>query len=107
MWIVSSWSTRVTSPRLTIWLWRALEAQGRQVRLVGQAGGPADCEAFRHGHFYPLLASWWGCRLPHQTVKLVEGACHGFDMLRLVRWLSEFGAAIAHFQWSHGARQSG
>jgi glycosyltransferase involved in cell wall biosynthesis len=30
----------------------------------------------------------------------MKGASHGFDMLRLSRWLAAFDARIVHFQWS-------
>lgn len=79
---------------------RALQAEGRQVCLVGQAGALSDREPLHRGHFYPILASRWGGRFPAGCIKFVKGACHGFDMLRLVRWAAAFEAGIAHFQWS-------
>ena len=88
------------TPPYDMSLARALEAHGRQVRLIGQAGSLFDCEPLRLGHFYPVLASRWGNRFPDGAVKYVKGACHGFDMLRLVGRLAAFDAGIAHFQWS-------
>jgi glycosyltransferase involved in cell wall biosynthesis len=79
---------------------RAMEAQGRDVRLLGQVGIPADCQRLQYGHFYPILAAPWVQRLPSGTVRLVKGACHGVDMLRLFRLLAAIKARIAHFQWS-------
>jgi glycosyltransferase involved in cell wall biosynthesis len=79
---------------------RALVGQGRQVRLVGQVGELSNGEPLHHGHFYPILASRWRSRFPVATIRFVKGASHGFDMLRLVRWVATFGAGIAHFQWS-------
>lgn len=78
----------------------AIEAQGRWVRLVGQAGSLPHRQGLQHGHFYPLLATPWGRRLPSGTVRLVKGACQGFDMLRLFSFLAAIEARIAHFQWS-------
>jgi glycosyltransferase involved in cell wall biosynthesis len=78
----------------------AIGAQGHHVRLVGQAGDLARREPLHHGHFYPILASSWGRRLPAGTVRLFKGAYHGVDMLRLFRWLATFDARIVHFQWS-------
>ena len=57
----------------------ALEAQGRKVRLVGQAGALSDCQPLHYGHFYPILASPWGRRVPGGTIKFVKGARHGFE----------------------------
>jgi glycosyltransferase involved in cell wall biosynthesis len=79
---------------------RAMEAQGRDVRLLGQAGTPANCQRLQYGHFYPILAAPWVQRLPSGTVRLVKGACHGVDMLRLFSLLAVIEAGIAHFQWS-------
>jgi len=78
----------------------AIEAQGRWVRLVGQAGSLLHRREFQHGHFYPILATPWGRRLPKATVRLVKGACQGVDMLRLFSFLAAIEAKIAHFQWS-------
>jgi glycosyltransferase involved in cell wall biosynthesis len=78
----------------------ALEGQGRHVRLVGQAGDLSHRQPLHHGHFYPILASAWGSQLSAAGVRLVKGACHGIDMLRLLRWLTVIDAEIAHFQWS-------
>jgi glycosyltransferase involved in cell wall biosynthesis len=78
----------------------AIEAQGRSVRLVGQAGSLPHCQGLRLGHFYPLLATPWGRRLPSGTVRLVKGACQGVDMLRLFHLLAAIEARIVHFQWS-------
>ena len=78
----------------------AIQAEGRHVRLVGQAGESSDSQRLHHGHFYPILSSPWGRRLPSGTVRLVKGACHGIDMLRLFRWLATIDAGIVHFQWS-------
>jgi glycosyltransferase involved in cell wall biosynthesis len=78
----------------------ALQEEGRHVRLVGQAGNPSHVQRLHHGHFYPILASPWGRRLPSGTVRLIKGACHGVDMLRLFRWLVTIDAGIVHFQWS-------
>jgi glycosyltransferase involved in cell wall biosynthesis len=78
----------------------AIQSQGRQVSVVGQAGALSHPPSLHHGHFYPLLNSSIGRRLPGRGVRLVKGACHGFDMLRLIRWVTTFGAGIAHFQWS-------
>ena len=78
----------------------AIQAEGCQVRLVGQAGQSSDAPRFHYGHFYPILASPLGRRLPDRGARLVKGACHGIDMLRLFRWLVTFGAGIVHFQWS-------
>jgi glycosyltransferase involved in cell wall biosynthesis len=88
------------TPPYDVALARALEAAGRKVRLVGRAGQLRDCEPLHYGHFYPILASRWGNRLPGGCIKLIKGACHGVDMLRLVRWATAFEASIAHFQWS-------
>lgn len=79
---------------------RAIRSEGRQVCLVGQAGGSATPVPLHHGHFYPLLDSPLGRRLSARGTRLVKGACHGFDMLRLVRWIADYRAGIAHFQWS-------
>jgi len=79
----------------------AIQAEGRHVWLVGQAGGSSHGQRFHHGHFYPILSSAWGRRLPSGTVRrLVKGACHGVDTLRLFRWLAMIDAGIVHFQWS-------
>jgi glycosyltransferase involved in cell wall biosynthesis len=78
----------------------AIDAQGRRVRLVGQAGGLAHSQGLQHGHFYPILAAPWGRRLPSGTVRLVKGACHGVDMLRLFSLLAAIEAGTVHFQWS-------
>jgi glycosyltransferase involved in cell wall biosynthesis len=78
----------------------AIQAKGRHVRLVGQAGDPSHVGPLHHGHFYPVLASPLGRRLPGGTVRLIKGACHGVDMLRLYRWLVAIDAGIVHFQWS-------
>jgi glycosyltransferase involved in cell wall biosynthesis len=67
---------------------------------VGQAGGQPSPSPLHHGHFYPLLDSALGRRLSGRGIRLVKGACHGFDMLRLVRWIADYKAGIAHFQWS-------
>jgi hypothetical protein len=85
------------TPPYDLALARAFQAQGRDVRLVGQFGD--NREPLHCGHFYPLLASPWGRRLPGASVRLIKGTCHGFDMLRLFRWLAEFDAEIVHFQW--------
>jgi glycosyltransferase involved in cell wall biosynthesis len=78
----------------------AIQAEGRCVRLVGQAGALDPRQPFHHGHFYPVLASRWGCRLRGGGVRLVKGACHGFDMFRFAQWAAAFEAGIVHFQWS-------
>jgi glycosyltransferase involved in cell wall biosynthesis len=78
----------------------AIEAQGRRVRMIGQAGGSLHRQGVQHGHFYPLLATNWGQRLPRGTARLVKGACQGVDMFRLFRLLTAIEARIAHFQWS-------
>jgi glycosyltransferase involved in cell wall biosynthesis len=78
----------------------AIEAQGRHVRLVGQVGELSCRQPLHHGHFYPVLASRWGRRLPNGAVRLIKGACHGVDMLRLSQWLAMTNAGIVHFQWS-------
>src|SRR5271169_5726120 len=78
----------------------AIEAEGRHVCLVGQAGGSSHSHRLHHGHFYPILASPLGRRLPSGTVRLIKGACHGVDTLRLFRWLAIIDAGIVHFQWS-------
>jgi glycosyltransferase involved in cell wall biosynthesis len=78
----------------------AIQAEGGHVRLAGQAGELPHNQRLHHGHFYPLLASGWGRRLPSGTVRLIKGACHGVDMLRLSRWLATIDAGIVHFQWS-------
>jgi glycosyltransferase involved in cell wall biosynthesis len=78
----------------------AIEAQGRRVCMIGQAGGSLHRQGVQHGHFYPLLATAWGQRLPKGTARLVKGVCQGVDMLRLFRLLAAVEARIAHFQWS-------
>src|SRR5215472_16263774 len=78
----------------------AIEAQGRWVRLVGQAGGLLHRQGLQHGHFYPILDTPWGRRLPGATTRLVKGACQGVDMFRLFSLLTAIEAKIAHFQWS-------
>ena len=78
----------------------AMQAEGRHVRLVGQAGELSHGQQLHHGHFYPILASSWGRRLPSGTMRLVKGACHGVDMLRLFGCLATLEAGIVHFQWS-------
>jgi glycosyltransferase involved in cell wall biosynthesis len=78
----------------------AMEAQGRHVRLFGQVGELSHRQSLHRGHFYPFLASRWGRQLPNWAVKLVKGACHGVDMLRLSQWLATSDAGIVHFQWS-------
>lgn len=77
-----------------------MASQGRYVRLVGQAGNLPRRQHFKHGHFYPILASPWGGRLPSGAARIVKGACHGVDMLRLFRLPAVIEAEIAHFQWS-------
>jgi glycosyltransferase involved in cell wall biosynthesis len=88
------------TPSYDLALAGAIQAEGRHVCLVGQAGELSDCHQLHHGHFYPILASPWGRRLPSGTVRLIKGACHGVDMLRLFRWLPTIDAGIVHFQWS-------
>lgn len=78
----------------------AIQAQGRWVRLVGQAGSLLHRQGVQHGHFYPILATPWGRRLPRGTVRFVKGACQGIDMLRLFSLLTSIEARIVHFQWS-------
>jgi glycosyltransferase involved in cell wall biosynthesis len=78
----------------------AIQAEGRHVCLVGQVGEFSYSHRLHYGHFYPILASPWGRRLPSGTVRLIKGACHGVDTLRLFRWLATIDAGIAHFQWS-------
>jgi glycosyltransferase involved in cell wall biosynthesis len=79
----------------------AIRSEGRHVRLVGQAGSLSHIQRLHyHGHFYPILSSAWGRRLSSGMVRLVKGACHGVDMLRLLRWLDMIDAGIVHFQWS-------
>jgi glycosyltransferase involved in cell wall biosynthesis len=78
----------------------AIQAEGRYVRLVGRAGARPPRQPLHHGHFYPILASRWGCQLRGGGVRLVKGASHGFDMYRFVRWAAAFDAGIVHFQWS-------
>src|SRR5690242_6289483 len=77
-----------------------IEGQGRRVRLIGQAGTPLHRHGVQGGHFYPILATSWGRRLPRTTVRLVKAACQGIDMLRLFGLLTAIEARIAHFQWS-------
>ena len=77
---------------------RAIQALGRNVHLVGQAGN--NGEPLHYGHFYPLLASPWGRRRSRVSMRLIKGTCHSFDMLRLLRWLTAVGAKLVHFQWS-------
>jgi glycosyltransferase involved in cell wall biosynthesis len=79
---------------------RAIEAQGRRVRLVGKAGSLPHRQGLQHGHFYPILAAPWGQRLPSATVRLIKGVCHGVDMLRLFSLRAAIEAGIVHFQWS-------
>jgi glycosyltransferase involved in cell wall biosynthesis len=81
-------------------LTRAIEAEGRDVRLVGQAGRLSFLEPLRYGHFYPVLASAWGRHLPSGASRIAKGAFHGLDMLRLSVWLAAFNAPVIHFQWS-------
>jgi glycosyltransferase involved in cell wall biosynthesis len=79
----------------------AIEAEGRDVRLVGQAGELSFPQPLHYGHFYPALASAWGRRLPSKAAaRIVKGVSHGFDMLRLSRWLAAFDPRIVHFQWA-------
>ena len=78
----------------------AIQAEGRYVRLVGQAGAFSTLQPLHYGLFYPVLASRWGCRLPGGGVKLVKGASHGFDMFRFIHWVAACNAGIVHFQWS-------
>jgi glycosyltransferase involved in cell wall biosynthesis len=78
----------------------ALEGQGQHVRLVGQVGGLPDRHSHHEGHFYPVLASRLGRRLSPAGARWVKGACHGIDMLRLLRRLTMIDATILHFQWS-------
>jgi glycosyltransferase involved in cell wall biosynthesis len=77
-----------------------IKTLGRHVRLVGQVGQLSQRGPLHHGHFYPILASSWGRRLPAGAVRLVKGAGHAIDMLRLFRWIASVDAAIVHFQWS-------
>jgi glycosyltransferase involved in cell wall biosynthesis len=78
----------------------ALRMQGRDVRLIGQAGGLTDGPVFYRGHFYPVLESRWARWLGDTGVRLVKGASHPFAMIRLINWLTAFEAGIVHFQWS-------
>jgi glycosyltransferase involved in cell wall biosynthesis len=78
----------------------AIHAEGRQVRLVGQAGALSVPQPLYYGHFYRFLTSRWGCELPSVGVKFVKGASHGVDMLRLIHWANGFNPGIVHFQWS-------
>jgi glycosyltransferase involved in cell wall biosynthesis len=79
----------------------AIQAEGRDVRLVGQAGDLSRRnQPLHHGHFYPILASPWASGLRGGSVRWVKGACHSFDMLRLFLWLDKHHAGIVHFQWS-------
>lgn len=77
----------------------AIAAEGRHVRLFGQAGEVRP-QPLYHGHFYPILTSSLGRLLPAAGKRLIKGACHGHDMLRLLRRVAAFGAGIVHFQWS-------
>jgi glycosyltransferase involved in cell wall biosynthesis len=77
----------------------AIQAEGKEVRLLGQAGD-GQRHPLHDGHFYPVLASSWGRLLPAGSARLIKGACHGIDMLRLARWVDAFGAQVIHFQWS-------
>src|SRR5690349_20020524 len=79
---------------------RAIRSHGRQVCLVGQAGASSAPVPLHHGHFYPLLDSPLGRRFSGRGVRMMKGACHGFDMLRLARWMADYNAGVAHFQWS-------
>jgi glycosyltransferase involved in cell wall biosynthesis len=78
----------------------AIENRGGWVRLVGQAGSSLHRQGVHQGHFYPILTTSWGRRLPQGTLRLVKGACQGVDMLRLSGLLTAIEAKIAHFQWS-------
>jgi len=78
----------------------AIRMQGRDVCLIGQAGGLADGPAFYRGHFYPALESRWTARLGGAGVRLIKGASHPFAMVRLIERLAAFEAGIVHFQWS-------
>ena len=78
----------------------AIRAEGRDVRLLGQASELSHSQPIHHGHFYSILTSGWGRRLPSGSVRWVKGICHGLDMFRLSRWLTAFDAGIVHFQWS-------
>jgi glycosyltransferase involved in cell wall biosynthesis len=88
------------TPPYDLALARAMEAEGRDVQLVGQAGEFFVPHPRRYSHFYPVLASTWGRRLPSGAVRIVKGISHGFDMLRLSRWLATFDPCVVHFQWS-------
>jgi glycosyltransferase involved in cell wall biosynthesis len=47
-----------------------------------------------------MLSSSWGRRLPAAGKRLVKGACHGADMVRLGQCVDGFGAQVLHLQWS-------
>lgn len=87
------------TPPYDLALAAAIAAEGRQVRLLGRAGGDQN-HPLHQAYFYRMLNSPWGRLLPEGGARLVKGACHGIDMLRLSRRAQAFGAQVVHFQWS-------
>ena len=61
----------------------AMDAEGRDVRLFGQAGESSHGPPIHHGYFYSILASGWERRLPKRSVRWVKGMSHAFDLLPL------------------------
>ena len=73
-------------------------------RSSGMPGGPGRrLPGSRAASLWPFLSSprlAAGTAVFRPGVRMVKGACHGFDMLRLARWMADYNAGIAHFQWS-------
>lgn len=81
---------------------RGLMAAGHVVTLISEAGGELGRTAGldHQGHFYPLLATAFGMRLPKRAARPLKGLLHGVDLARLPALLRRRRIDVVHLQWA-------
>jgi glycosyltransferase involved in cell wall biosynthesis len=79
-----------------------LAAAGHRVALIGQAGGGlVDDPVLEHvGHFYGLLDTGLGRRLPPAACRAAKGMLHAAELMRLPALLRRLAVDVIHLQWA-------
>ncbi len=79
-----------------------LAAAGHRVAVIGQhGGGLAASVALEHvGHFYGLLDTDLGRRLPPAACRAAKGMLHAADLTRLPALLRRLAVDVIHIQWA-------
>ena len=80
---------------------QGLAAAGHRVAVIGQCGGDLASGALEHvGHFYGLLDTNLGRRLPPAACRAVKGMLHAAELARLPTLLRHLAVDVIHIQWA-------